>query len=326
MPFIFRLREIILDYVFSARNISKGAFGSEPGPTRFLRVPAGDTALAPSQGITRRAWYDAVTAEAQVRRDPQSGRLVGDVLIFIHGFNTPQQTVLDRHRRIRRGLEALGYKGVVVSFDWPCATTAINYLEDRTDAKLTALRLVDDGIAPFSRFMRPDCEISVHVLAHSMGCYVLREAFDDADDRPAIAGVSWTVSQIMVCGGDVSAESMGTSPTSSSLYRHCVRLTNYSNPYDAVLSISNVKRLGVSPRVGRVGLPANAPSKAVNVDVGPYFDAHREGFDSVANADHTFYFYDASFLRDVFLTLTGNIDRSSIPGRFVENGKLYLAP
>ncbi|MGB8812260.1 MAG: alpha/beta hydrolase [Paracoccaceae bacterium] len=315
-----------MDYIFCARNIRNAVFGTDPGPTRFLEVPNAAATLHPSHAIPRRAWFDKVVAEAEVTKNPHTGRAIGDILIYVHGFNNSQATMLERHRRIRKGLEALGYKGIVVSFDWPCAESALNYLEDRTDAKLTAIRLVDDGIAPFSHFIDQGCEISVHILAHSMGAYVLREAFDDADDRPAVAATSWSVSQVMLAAGDVSADSMGISPKSSSLYRHCVRLTNYANPYDAVLSISNVKRVGVSPRVGRIGLPAVVPPKAVNVDVGIYYDDHREDFAGIPNADHSWYFYDPNFLKDVYFTMQGVIDRESIPTRFLADGKLYLRP
>ncbi|OYV04748.1 MAG: hypothetical protein CFE26_15240 [Verrucomicrobiales bacterium VVV1] len=37
-----------------------------------------------------------------------------------------------------------------------------------------------------------------------------------------------------------------------------------------VLKLSNVKRIGVAPRTGRVGLPENAPGKAVGVDSGGF--------------------------------------------------------
>ena len=114
------------------------------------------------------------------------------------------------------------------------------------------------------------------------------------------------------------------SASSSSLYRHCVRLTNYSNPYDAVLSISGVKRVGVSPRVGRIGLPVGAPPKAVNVDVGDFYDANRANFAHIPNSDHSFYFYDPTFLKDVHFTLKGEIDRAFIPTRVLRGDKLHL--
>lgn len=313
-----------MDFIFSARNVASDAFGTNPGPTRFLALPGSAAIHTPDHSITRRQWFDAVLAEARSGTNPATGRDTGDILIYVHGFNTDLATVVSRHRKIRKGLEAQGYGGAVVSFDWPCADIALNYLDDRTDAKLTAIRLVSDVIAPFSRFIEQGCEINVHVLAHSMGCFVVREAFDDADDRPAVAASGWTISQVMFCGADVSAESMGANATSSSLYRHCVRLTNYANPYDAVLSISNVKRVGVSPRAGRIGLPASAPAKAVNVDCGTYYDQHREDFAGITNADHSWYFSDPTFLRDVFLTVKGEIDRHVFPTRSMTDRGLAL--
>lgn len=313
-----------MDYVFCARNTTGGAFGTNSGPTRFLEVPANANSHTPAMAISKSAWFAKVAGAAEVRRTEQNVP-IGDVLIYVHGFNNDLDSVLRRHRLIQKGLKALGFKGVVASFDWPSADSALNYLEDRTDAKLTALRLVSDGIAPLTAFMRQDCQISVHVLAHSMGAFVLREALDDADDRRALVTTGWSLSQVMICAGDVSADSMGPSPVSSSLYRHSIRLTNYSNPYDAVLSISNAKRVGVSPRVGRIGLPANAPAKGVNVDVGIYYDEHREKFAGIPNSDHSFYFSSPMFLKDVYLTLLGEIDRAAIPTRFVDGaGNLHL--
>lgn len=313
-----------MDHVFCARNVKNGVFGSDPGTTRFLAVPPAAKSHDPSHTVTRRQWFDAVLAEAKSGVNAATGRDVGDIMLYVHGFNTDLKVMLDRHRRIRKGLESLGYGGAVVSFDWPCADTALNYLEDRTDAKTTAMRLVTDAIAPFSRFIDQGCEINTHILAHSMGCFVVREAFDDADDRPAVAASSWTISQVMFCAGDVSADSMGVTAKSSSLYRHSVRLTNYANPYDSVLSISNVKRVGVSPRVGRIGLPTGAPPKAVNVDCGTYYDQHREDFAGIPNADHAWYFYDPNFLKDVFLTVKGDIDRGVFPTRTTTSTGLEL--
>jgi esterase/lipase superfamily enzyme len=275
--------------------------------------------------ISRTDWVRKVIAEGETGKNAE-GRRVGDVLIYIHGFNTAKEDVLRRHRMIRKGLEALGYQGAVVTFDWPCADTALNYLPDRIEAKRTALQLVTDGISSFAQTVKQDCEISTHVLAHSMGAFVLREAFDDADDRPGLVAKGWSLSQVMLIGADVSADSMGTTAVSSSLYRHCVRLTNYANPYDAVLSLSNVKRVGVSPRVGRIGLPADAPSKAVNVDVGQYYDAHREEFAQVTNSDHSFYYHSKEMMADIHHTIQGKIDRHKIPTRMVEGGRLHLKP
>ncbi len=316
-----------MDYVFCVRSVRKGEFSDEPGATHFLAVPedAGDT--DPDHGIRKTDWVKTVRDES--KSGEFEGVEDGNIVFYVHGFNNSTRIMLERHRKIRAGLEANGFQGVVVSFDWPSADSALNYLEDRTDAKKTAFRLVDEGISTFAALQRPDCRINMHILAHSMGCYVVREAFDNADDRPAVAAQSWSVSQVMLAAADVSHTSMAEgNPKSSSLYRHCVRLTNYYNPLDEVLSIANVKRIGVAPRAGRVGLPLPRPDKAVNVYCGEYFKQHKDDWDIPPLTEgHRWYFEDARFLEDVFHCIDGRLDRNEFPTRLPTTaGNLALRP
>ena len=156
-----------------------------------------------------------------------------------------------------------------------------------------------------------------------------REAFDDADDRKEVAEKNWTTSQIMLIGGDVSSASMSEgNPGAESIYRHCIRLTNYSNPFDSVLKLSNVKRLGLAPRVGRVGLPADAPQKAVNVDCGDFFKTLDEkAAPSLGTFCHSWHIGNMTFIADLLETIYGDTDRNRIKTRVVKpDGSLSLAP
>ena len=309
------------DYIICVRNIDKGKFGNEPGTTYFLDIPSSKKNIEIENIIKKKSdWFNLVLKEAVVGKD-LNGNDYGDVLVFVHGYNNNQEIVLNRHRKIKKSLEEEGYEGVVVSFDWPSADSALNYLEDRSDAKYTAIKLVDDCIKVFTLMQEDSCQINLHILAHSTGAYVVREAFDDADDRPRVASTNWIISQIMFIGADISAKSMSESNAkSSSLYRHCVRLTNFSNPYDSVLKLSNVKRVGVAPRVGRVGLPKDTPPNAVNVNCGRYYDENK----NILKSSHSWYMGNDSFSKDIFLTILGDIDRYSIPTRNLLNGNLHL--
>jgi esterase/lipase superfamily enzyme len=316
------------DHVICVRRIRNGAFDpepSEPGTARFLDVPENASDIAPShENTAKKSWTQNVLEAAKSVPNGKDG----DILFYVHGFNTETRVMLERHRKVKAKLIKAGFKGVVVSFDWPSDNKAINYIEDRWDAKKSALKLVEQGIRRFVDYQQDDCEINLHILAHSMGAYVLREAFDDADDVARIASVSWSVSQVMVISGDVSSRSLGANQSkSSSLYRHTVRLTNYFNPYDDVLKLSNVKRVGVSPRVGRVGLPDNPPEKAVNVNCGAYYRKHEAKFSETKYAGHNWYFDDQKFFDDVCATIKGDIDRHLIPtrARGTDDG-LHLAP
>lgn len=313
-------------YMISVRNVSKGEFGSEPGKTRFLEVPTNRNPK-PEHEISRASFVDAVMAGATTGVDPVMGSDCGDILVFVHGYNNSPTAVMKRHRLLSKNLASAGFPGIVLSFDWPSNNVALNYLEDRSDARKTSIKLVDDCIRLFASTQMRGCTFNVHLLAHSTGAYVIREGFDDADDRRNIASSNWSTSQIAFIAADVSSKSMGTPDSkSSSLYRHCVRLTNYQNPYDSVLKLSNVKRVGVAPRVGRVGLPEDTPDKAVNVDCGPYFKALDEQ-DIDGAWDHSWHFQDAGFAKDLAETLRGDVDRNYFDTRERRSdGSLVLDP
>ncbi len=315
------------DFIVCVRSIREGKFSNEPGSTYFLEIPANEKDIRPKKANLKKKgdWFKSVLKDAVSYQDG-NGQEFGDILVFVHGYNNNQETVLKRHREIKKSMRASGYQGAVISFDWPSADSTLNYLEDRCDAKATALRLVTDCIKPFSIMQSSDCKINVHLLAHSTGAYVVREAFDDADDRPAIADSNWTVSQIMFIGADVSAKSMAAgSSKCSSIYRHCVRLTNYSSPYDIALKLSNMKRIGVAPRAGRIGLPEHIPQNAVNVNCGDYYQENEGIIEAIGNKSHSWYIGNKAFTKDLLYTISGDIDRYQIPTRKTKNGALYLA-
>lgn len=110
-----------------------------------------------------------------------------------------------------------------------------------------------------------------------------------------------------------------------SLFKHCIRLTNYFNPYDEVLSLSNMKRLELAPRVGRVGLPDESPNKAVDINCGDYYKDVSAGLDvKLGVKSHAWYFYGHAFMEDLVYTLNGALDRAVIPTRELRGNDLFL--
>ena len=181
-----------MDYMLVARSKSADGFSNEPGAVYFLGVPSDEDTPKFRHKMSPRAWRDAVLEQAS--SGTRNTQTTGDIVFYVHGYNNSQEAVLECQRKLQRGLERNGFDGVVVSFDWPSADNVLNYLEDRHDAKKSALMLVKHGIHAFAKMQEPACKIDMHVLAHSMGAYVVREAFDDADDTADIAQKSWSVS------------------------------------------------------------------------------------------------------------------------------------
>ncbi|TVZ42010.1 alpha/beta hydrolase family protein DUF900 [Alteromonadaceae bacterium 2753L.S.0a.02] len=329
------------NFVICVRNTEKKAngdprFGNEPGATRYLEVPDGQTPHPEIHKKSRTEWLTNLMQCASLgthdenSKSAVAGFTYGDILVFVHGYNNSMDDVMQRHNLLQDRLAEQGYQGAIVSFDWPSASAALNYLEDRADAKTTAHKLVKDGIEILAKNQlqqdKNKCDIDVHILGHSTGAYVVREAFYEASQRRSLARINWQVSQVVFIGGDIARQSLSHSDSKSqALFRHATRITNYQNPFDSALKVSNVKRLGIAPRIGRVGIPDDAPDNIVNVHVGKHWRQLNEANSRCGgNWSHSWYFDDARFSEDLYHTLCGDIDRNAIPSRSFQAGELEL--
>jgi len=309
-------------FFITVRSVSKNQFGGDLGAIRYLAVPDGVTP-SPAHAIGLRAWMTQVMA-AFLRN--AAGVATGDVLFFVHGYNVGMPDVDAEQDNVRRGV-AGKFPCTIISFDWPSWTDTFAYLAELDTAKKTAIDLVNAGVKPLLGAQTNDCRVAVHALCHSMGAYVVREALDHADDGIK-TGTDWMLNQLVLIAGDVdAADFVDGNKDTESMLGHAYRLTNYFNRYDEVLQISNIKRAGVVPRAGRVGLPDNAPANTVNVDCSAHFNTIRRPGDDPLEAakwSHSWYFTDADFYTDLAETLRGAVDRAVIAGRSAGPGKTFI--
>ena len=115
-----------MDYVLVARSKSADGFNNEPGAVYFLGVPPDEDTPKFRHKMSPRAWRDAVLEQAS--SGTRNTQTTGDIVFCVHGYNNSQETVLERQRKLQRGLESNGFYGVVVSFDWPSEDNVLNYL------------------------------------------------------------------------------------------------------------------------------------------------------------------------------------------------------
>ena len=286
--------------------------GDMPSSTpRYLRLdgPDDDAVQLP---VGR--WQKEIVAQFPADPEPPKTR-TGDIIFFVHGFNVDFKSACASHHKMSAALAAAGFKGLFVSFDWPSKGLTFAYLSDREHARLAANALVTCGISLLREAQMDGCTINLHVLAHSMGCFVVQQAFVwSYQDVPP----DWRVGQIVLVAADVDYTVFSANnPTAKAFADHAGRLTAYCDRYDKALAVSNAKRLELAPRMGRVGLPDDAPTAMCEVDCSDLFDkvdpdlqAH---LDPVAT--HGFYFDQKVFWQDVVLTLAGGLDRSVMPTR-----------
>lgn len=311
-------------YVISARKIKDNTFVSEPGPVRYLRVPWGQLP-EPHHEIKSREWILEMRDLADGKKDDriEDG---GNVLIFVHGYNNGAQDIADRTRWLQEDLAEAGWNGVVAAFDWPCANSTLNYLEDRKDAAATALRLVDSALHLMAKGQAAGCKTNVHLLGHSTGAYVIIRAIELAlqQDGELYKDGAWGFAQVGFIGADISAEGWTNSP----VLERIDRMTNYQNGFDHVLAVSNAKRFGASPRMGRTGLIGPAHRSVVNVDCSKFFEKIDKRLQprKTGTWAHSWHIGNPTWTLDFAMTLEGRIDRDYLPTREVESGRLQLKP
>ncbi|MBI3375280.1 MAG: alpha/beta hydrolase [Betaproteobacteria bacterium] len=315
------------NYILSVRAVKNGEFQPEPGPPMYLEVPEGEK-ITPAKKNARKAadWLGKVRDLADGNADQRIAE-TGDVLVFVHGYNNTLDEIRQRHEILQSDLRAEGWRGVVVSFDWPSDDQLLNYYEDRHDAAETARYLVTGGIGLIVNGQSEGCQTNVHLLGHSTGAFVIMEAFIGAEKKGEFYKSDWRIGQVGFIGGDVSARSLDAdSQWASPMFKRIMRLTNYQNGFDDVLGVSNAKRLGTAPRVGRVGLNANADPKAVNVDCSEFFcklDPEQQK-NKVGWWNHSWHIGNRVFARDLAMSLEGRIDRDYLPTRDMRDGRLHL--
>jgi pimeloyl-ACP methyl ester carboxylesterase len=324
-------------FIVTARDVSKnGSFGTEPGELQFLLLKSGSEDYSPADAIASKRWRAALIKAADGIEDEITGK-TGNVLIFLHGYNNDRRMVLWRTRILQSMLNEAGWNGVVIAFDWPSDNSTLGYLEDRNDAAQVADTIVTQLLpllVPIEREtvngnvldQDPECKVDVHMIAHSTGAFVAIEAFARAQNVGKLFKSEWRIGQLVFIAGDVAASCLAKNDDwARPMLSRIVRLTNYSNGHDAVLGASNAKRLGLSPRAGRIGASAPVHPKVVDVDCTKYFETiDPRSANFKGTFCHSWHIGDPIFALDLALTLGGGSDRRVIPTRYGDGGKLQL--
>lgn len=278
---------------FSRRtfNESTKRFTNNPSAlTRYVEISQTSITVNKGHIIDKDTWKAKVLAQAEAP----------ELVIFVHGFNTDQSEMLHRQRKIEAGLRANGYRGAVIAYDWPSDGSVHSYNSDREDAKTVASFLVTEGIA---LFLNETPRLKIHIIAHSMGCYLTLRGFSGTGDAPGVQ--PWRVDQFLAVSGDVDAAWMGSGVWGSLVTDlRTKRFTNYYAPTDRVLKLSKFIN-GMKSRLGRAGLPDLVPIDHFDVRCAEQYLDKVDANDQSMRFSHNWYFDDAGFLEDAARTIAG---------------------
>jgi len=198
-----------------------------------------------------------------------------DTLIFIHGFNVSFLDALKAGAALASEITIGGKTVNLVVFSWPSDGQAVpfmSYYSDREDARTcgaalarTYLKLYDfmAGLDP-----KEYCDRSLHLLAHSMGNYVLRNGLQALRVKDPTKMVR-LFNEIILAAPDEDDDAFDTDEKLRLLPALCRRVTVYYNQRDRALLISD-KTKGNPDRLGSDGprMLDLLPKKVFVVDCG----------------------------------------------------------
>ena len=192
-----------------------------------------------------------------------------DTVIFIHGYNVSFKEALTSAAQLKQNFsQDAGGPGVnVVLFSWPSDGSMkpfLAYANDRQDATASGPAFARGllKLADFLRGSTPEeaCDHNVHLVAHSMGNYVLRHTVQEfvAQSRGRPARL---FDQVFLTAADEDA--FEHDHKLKPLPRLAKRVNVYFNNNDRAMAVSDVTdRLGDDgPRV-----PRGIPGKVTLID------------------------------------------------------------
>jgi esterase/lipase superfamily enzyme len=198
-----------------------------------------------------------------------------DTIVYIHGYNVTFQEALEAAATMQRNFQALhGGKGVnVVLFSWPSDGSMMPYVayaNDRQDAVASGPAFARGflKLAEFLRGATPEesCDQRVHLVAHSMGNYVLRHALQEVI-RQSSGRPPRLFDQVFLMAADEDDDAFEHDHKLKFLPRLAKRVSVYFNNGDKGMAVSD-KTKANPDRLGDDGprLPRDIPGKVSLVD------------------------------------------------------------
>jgi esterase/lipase superfamily enzyme len=197
-----------------------------------------------------------------------------DTLVFIHGFNVSFMGALAAGAELAREVRIEGRPLNVVVFSWPsdgAAVPLMSYYSDREDARASGPALARAYLR-LKAFVTDDlgrdeyCQRCLHLMAHSMGAYVLRNGLQAIRAKEP-RGLVRLFDQILLAAPDEDDDTFERDDKLKLLPHLGRQVTVYFNPRDRALVISDTTK-GNPDRLGSDGprLIDLIPKKVVLVD------------------------------------------------------------
>ena len=246
-----------------------------------------------------------------------------DTVVFVHGYNVSFKEALTSAARLKRNLStAEGGPGVnVIVFSWPSDGSMMPYIaygNDRQDAAASGPAFARGllKLADFLRGSTPEeaCNHQLHLVAHSMGNYVLRHTVQEYVKQSSGRPVR-LFDQVFLMAADEDDDAFEHGYKLKSLPRLAKRVNVYFNNNDRAMAVSD-KTKGNPDRLGDDGprLPRGIPGKVSLVDVTPVVDGL---------VQHSYFLDTPEVVRDMRQVLAGTPSDEISARKYVKETNRY---
>ncbi len=190
-----------------------------------------------------------------------------DALVFVHGYNNSFRDSLRTGFKLAKQFPDLK----ILVFSWPSDGSMapwLAYASDRHDAVASGPALAR-GLLKFTDFLHQgdavECKQQVHLMAHSMGAYVVRHALQYY--RQNSHQLRQILTEITLLAADEDSNAFEKKHKLKALPNIASRVSVYFNRRDQAMAISDLSK-GNPERLGQEGLRQAliAPAKVCQVD------------------------------------------------------------
>lgn len=219
-----------------------------------------------------------------------------DILIFIHGYST---SFKDAAIRCAQLAHDTNFKGEAVFFSWPSSGKLKNYAKDKERAEENFTLL-----AQFLEKIRNQTKKDIHIVAHSMGTYILVNSLTKLNNK---FNNLKPFNQIILAAPDINQSEYDIKFHEYNLKNKVERITLYSSVNDHVLDFSQIVNYFIEG-TGEARL-GDSQKEFFVIDGMDTIDTRQEI--SPQFFGHSFYANYRSLVSDIYLLLNYGTDPDS---------------
>lgn len=208
------------------------------------------------------------------------------VLVFVHGFN---QTFEDATKRTAQVAYDLAFDGPSIAFCWPSQGVLLDYVKDQRNADVSGQALETFLL----RLKGSSKQITVHLIAHSMGNRVLARALEHMTEA-AQGTHSRMLNEVAMMAPDVDAALFRQ--VTGKISASARRVTLYASTNDNALKLS--MRLAGYPRAGDAGANLVVAAGIDTVDASNVQTG-------ILGLGHSYYADNSTILSELFALVRG---------------------